>query len=193
MIGWQSSRHFLSQWETKPKPKPIASCTRAFSRAWRRLQVITSVSDWFTELSSSLVIGQSNCFGFGFTTLNWKSLKSQGSCRLWTTNKLWLQCENHKPQAWSNINFDEADSYWKKINNREREVTKIYHSSWILPNSWLRNDAKLNYASTKLVGKFVTATSGLKNGYGFQRPGVRFSNPPKLFETISGAIISHIS
>ena len=63
VIGWQKSRHFLNQWEEKPKP--MASCTRTFSCAWCWLRVITSNSDWFTELSSPLVIGQSNCFGFG--------------------------------------------------------------------------------------------------------------------------------
>ena len=56
----------------RSKTKAIASCTRAFSRAWRRLHVITSVSDWFTELSSSLVIGRCNCFGFGSTKLDGK-------------------------------------------------------------------------------------------------------------------------
>ena len=34
-----------------------------------RVHVITSNSDWFTKLSSpSVVIGQSNCFGFDFKT-----------------------------------------------------------------------------------------------------------------------------
>ena len=59
----------LSQ-PTRSKTKTNASSTRVFSRAWRRLHVITSNSDWFTELSASVVIGQSNCLGFGFTTLN---------------------------------------------------------------------------------------------------------------------------
>ena len=33
-------------------------------------RVITSSFDWFTGLSSSFLIGQSNYFGFGFTTLD---------------------------------------------------------------------------------------------------------------------------
>ena len=35
VIGWKFSRQFLNQWEAKPKPrpKPIASCTRDFSLA----------------------------------------------------------------------------------------------------------------------------------------------------------------
>ena len=40
------------------------------SRALCRLRVITSSFDWFTGLSPSFLIGQSNYFGFGFTTLN---------------------------------------------------------------------------------------------------------------------------
>ena len=35
-------------------------------------------SDWLTGLSASLVIGQSNYFGFGFTTLNKKPLQGSG-------------------------------------------------------------------------------------------------------------------
>ena len=43
------------------------ACT--FSRALCRLRVITSSFDWFTGLSPTFLIGQSNYFGFGFTTL----------------------------------------------------------------------------------------------------------------------------
>ena len=48
----------------------------AFSRALRQLPVITSSFDWFNILCVFSVIGLSNYFGFGFTTLNWKPLKS---------------------------------------------------------------------------------------------------------------------
>ena len=65
VIGQQNSRHFFNQW--KPKPKPIVSCRRAFSRALRRCHVIASNSDWLTEPFRSVVIGRSNCFGFGYT------------------------------------------------------------------------------------------------------------------------------
>ena len=57
--------------QSEVKPKPIA-CT--FSRALCRLRVITSSFDWCTGLSSSFLIGQSNCFGFGFRALDWNSL-----------------------------------------------------------------------------------------------------------------------
>ena len=46
------------------------------SRAWRRLHVFASSSDsesdsdWFIGLFTTVVIGQSNNFGFGITTLN---------------------------------------------------------------------------------------------------------------------------
>ena len=72
VIGWNFSRHFFNQSEEKPKPIVARACT--FPRPLCRLRVITSSFDWFTGLSSSFLIGQSNYFGFGFTTLNWKPL-----------------------------------------------------------------------------------------------------------------------
>ena len=42
----------------------------AFSCAWRQLHVFASNSDWLVVLFTSVAIGQSNYFGFGFTTLN---------------------------------------------------------------------------------------------------------------------------
>ena len=51
------------------KSKPIVTYSHTFSRAWRRLHVFDSSSDWFIGLSASVVIGHSNYFGFGFTTL----------------------------------------------------------------------------------------------------------------------------
>ena len=64
-----------------PPFHPIRSKTKAncdalarFSRALRQPHVITSSFDWFNVLSVSYVIGQSNYFGFGFTTLKRKPL-----------------------------------------------------------------------------------------------------------------------
>ena len=66
-----------------PLPRPIRSKTqtnrdllaRIFnSRAWHRRHVFASSSDWFIGLFTTAVIGQSNYFGFGFTTLKWKPL-----------------------------------------------------------------------------------------------------------------------
>ena len=67
VIGSTFSRHFFNQ--SKVKPKPIVARAGTFSRALCRLRVITSSFDWFTGLSPSFLIGQSNYFGFGFTTL----------------------------------------------------------------------------------------------------------------------------
>ena len=67
VIGLKFSRHFFNQSEVKPKPIVARACT--FSRALCRLCVITSSFDRFTGLSPSFLIGQSNYFGFGFTTL----------------------------------------------------------------------------------------------------------------------------
>ena len=63
------SRHqnFLDQSEVKPKP--IVIYLHAFSRAWHGRHVFASSSDWFIGLFTTVVIGQSNYFGFGFTTL----------------------------------------------------------------------------------------------------------------------------
>ena len=48
------------------QPKPVAPCTRDFSRASSELQLIAGNCDWFIPLSAPVVIGRSNCFGFGF-------------------------------------------------------------------------------------------------------------------------------
>ena len=60
------SDHFLNQSEVKPKP--IATYLHVFSRAWRRLHVSALRSDWYIGLSASIVVGQSDYFGFGFTS-----------------------------------------------------------------------------------------------------------------------------
>ena len=50
----------------------MAIWSHAFSRAWRRWRVFALSSHWFVLLFTFVVIGHCNCFGFGFTTLNWK-------------------------------------------------------------------------------------------------------------------------
>ena len=52
--------------------KQNQSYAHAFSRAWGLLHVIASNPDWLIALFMSVVIGQSNCFVFDFTTLNWR-------------------------------------------------------------------------------------------------------------------------
>ena len=64
VMGSKFSRHFFNQSEVKPKPIVARACT--FSRALCRLRVITSSFDWFTGLSPSFLIGQSNYFWFWF-------------------------------------------------------------------------------------------------------------------------------
>ena len=51
------------------QPKPIAPRTRDFSRASSQLQVIARNCDWFIAPPARVVIGRSNCFGFGFSTV----------------------------------------------------------------------------------------------------------------------------
>ena len=72
VIGIKESRQFFNQWESKPKP--IAPRTRDFSRASSKLQVIPRNCDWFIALPAHIVIGWSNCFDFGFSTVIWKPL-----------------------------------------------------------------------------------------------------------------------
>ena len=45
-----------------------------FSRASSELQVIARNCDWFMAMFFRVVIGRSNCFGFGFSTVIWKRL-----------------------------------------------------------------------------------------------------------------------
>ena len=58
MIGLKNSRHILNQSEVKQKP--IVACRASFHADNGLLYLFG--------------IGQSNNFGFGFTTLNWKLL-----------------------------------------------------------------------------------------------------------------------
>ena len=70
VVGLKDSRQFFNQWESKPKP--IAPCTRDFSRASSELRVIAKNCDWFIALPAPVVIGRSNYFGF--STVIWKPL-----------------------------------------------------------------------------------------------------------------------
>ena len=47
----------------------IAPCMRDFSRALSELQIIARDCDWLIALPAPVVIGRSNCFGFGFSTV----------------------------------------------------------------------------------------------------------------------------
>ena len=71
------AKQFSNQWEAKPKP--IAPCTRDFSHTSSELQVIARNCDWFIALPAPVVIGRSNCFGFGFSTVIWTPLYSDQS------------------------------------------------------------------------------------------------------------------
>lgn len=70
-----------SQWlvgkfaATRSKPKTNRHLlARKFPSTWQRLHEIVSNSYWLVALFMSLAIGQSNCSGFGFRTLNSKLL-----------------------------------------------------------------------------------------------------------------------
>ena len=42
---------------------------RDFSRALSKFEIIARNCDWFIALFAPVVIGWSNCFGFGFSTV----------------------------------------------------------------------------------------------------------------------------
>ena len=88
----KDSRQFFSQWESKPKP--IAPCTRDFSRASSDLQIIARNCDWFIALFVTVVIGRSSCFGFGLSTVIWKPLYTLDSSILPLNN--WDQDNTRK-------------------------------------------------------------------------------------------------
>ena len=48
----------------------IAPCTSDLSHTSSQLHVIAGNCDWFIVLPAPVVIGRSNCFGFGFSTVN---------------------------------------------------------------------------------------------------------------------------
>ena len=91
VIGLKISCHLLNQSDIKPKP--IANWSYSFhdriNRAWYRLRGFTLSSHWFIVLFTFVMIGHCNCFGFGFTTLNWKPLYYQ--------NNLYLPCGGAVP------------------------------------------------------------------------------------------------
>ena len=56
------ARHFVIQWELKPKP--IAPRSHRFSRTFVSATCMWKEFDWFTESSFYFVIGLSDYFGF---------------------------------------------------------------------------------------------------------------------------------
>ena len=75
VIGLKDSRQFFKQGEAKPKP--IAPCTHHFSRTLSELQVISRDFDWFIARFAPVVIGRSDCLGFGFRTFIWQPLYNE--------------------------------------------------------------------------------------------------------------------
>ena len=51
---------------TRSKAKTNRTLYTQFSQASSKLQVIARNCDWFIALSAPVLIGRSNCFGFGF-------------------------------------------------------------------------------------------------------------------------------
>ena len=72
VIGVKDSRQSFNQWEARPKP--IEPCTFHSSCDLSELQIIARNCDWFIVLFGPVMIGGSNCLGFGFSTVFWKPL-----------------------------------------------------------------------------------------------------------------------
>ena len=126
MIGFKNSRHFLNQSEVKPKS--IATCSRAFSRASCRLHVFAWSFDWFTGLSVSFVIGQSDYFGFGFTTLILKLLyiKHERQCFIRISKISEIQSVWIADETLSRV-FDISSRSKQKLRSKRRNnIVKIY-------------------------------------------------------------------
>ena len=59
------------------------------------------------------------------------------------------------------------------MKSREREVSKIYHSSWILPILDFAIDAKLNYDATKVWKRVWILEARSENGCGKRNIGLK--------------------
>ena len=114
MIGLKDSRQFFSQWEAKLKP--IAPCTRDFSRASSELQVISRNCDWFIALFAPVVIGRSYCFGFGFSTVIWKPLYSIWLGK-WSSLPVYIYA--------SNIYLGNIESFICHVSPQQQEVLEF--------------------------------------------------------------------
>ena len=67
VIGSKGSRHFFNELEAELRQ--ITPSTNDFSRPLSKLQVISRTSEWFIALFAPLVIGWSNYFGIGISTV----------------------------------------------------------------------------------------------------------------------------
>ena len=74
--------------QSEVKPKPIVTCSYVFSRAWRRIYVFASSSDWFIGLSASVVIGQNDYF---WSWLGWRSGESARLPPMWPRFDSWTR------------------------------------------------------------------------------------------------------
>ena len=83
VIGFKESRQFFNQWEAKPKTNRTMYAW-FFPRFARVKGDCYRNCDWFIALFVPVVIGRSNCFGFGFSIVIWKPLYAVCSCCDWS-------------------------------------------------------------------------------------------------------------
>ena len=100
LCDWlEKLRHFLNQSEVKPKP--LVTCSPAFSRALRRLQVFATSSDWFITLFAPVLIGQNDLYynplRFWFDDTQLKTAPSFGVA---SQTLLWSR---HNDLLWRNL------------------------------------------------------------------------------------------
>ena len=97
----------------------MATCSHAFSRPWLHSLVFPSSSDWFTALSASVVNGQSDCLGFGFTTQLKTVLWCHTSSTTYTAFPLISQCA-----VPGKIHTHPMESHWKFLGGEGGGVLK---------------------------------------------------------------------
>ena len=84
-----------------------------FSRAWHRLHVFASSSDWLIALFASVVIGQSDYFGFSLLTL-------ENSSNFTQYNHGMLDLQNEEKVVSESVRNYEHFPKLKKTNYNER-------------------------------------------------------------------------
>ena len=108
----------LYDWSTKfvPFTQPMGSQTEtnrawshAFSRAWRRLHVFASSSDWLIVLFTSVLIGQRKYFGFGLKTAQY-----------------WIYFKLFFPDVASLFHVSDKNSHWKR-----KSLKLLSNAKWI--------------------------------------------------------------
>ena len=130
------------------------TCSLAFSRAWRRLHVFASRSDWLSGLSASVVIGRSDYIGF--TKLDRKL-------------RYYLYLFNFSPNTSSSSSSPTDRSSWPQDADSDDQdkfsfTRKMKRTRSCLSKSKRRRSPGTPKAVAKDVHKLADPNSGLTKG-----------------------------